>query len=67
MTGRGVDAFGFGYRQLAGCCEQRNETAGTIKCEEGLQQLRNDQFFKKYSAAYLSHFFIYKETDVSKH
>jgi hypothetical protein len=46
----GLDLTGSGYGPLVMSCEQGNETSGSVKGREFLNQLNDCQFFKKGSA-----------------
>ena len=48
----GLDRAGTGKGQVAGCCECGNETSGSTKCGEFLDQLRTGQLLKKDSATW---------------
>ena len=51
MWGHRLDRSGAGQGQVAGTCECGNETSGSIKCREFLNQQRTGYPLKKDSAA----------------
>ena len=49
--GRGVDLYGSGLGQVAGCCVHDNEPLSPIKCWEFLHWFRHSYLLKKDSAS----------------
>jgi hypothetical protein len=49
---------------VTGSCEHGNETSGSIKGEEFLEQLSDEQFFKDFSTELvIADFHLYNTTD----
>ena len=50
IEGRRLYSSGSGLGQVAGCCENGDETSGSIKCEKCIYRLRKRQPFERVYA-----------------